>query len=150
MRGDGSLRQQNLFDVFDRLPEGADKTDFYRHEQNWSNRMILGDSLQVMASLAEQVKAFRDTWRDGIHSYLTYPTGSDRATTPTASPAGFATDYDEQSFLVRHAYFLGAGDPYAAIKTTLKAEIDPESWESLRSDTSRPFARPAGGRSRSR
>ena len=96
-----------------------DKTEFYRHEQNWSNRMILGDSLQVMASLAEreglrgkvqciyldppygikfnsnfqwsttsrdvkdgnvehitrepeQVKAFRDTWRDGIHSYLTY------------------------------------------------------------------------------
>lgn len=117
--GDGSPRQQNLFDVFDRLPEGADKTDFYRHDQNWSNRMILGDSLQVMASLAEreglrgqvqciyfdppygikfnsnfqwsttsrdvkdgksdhitrepeQVKAFRDTWRDGIHSYLTY------------------------------------------------------------------------------
>jgi adenine-specific DNA-methyltransferase len=56
------------------------------------------------------------------------------------------TDYDEQSFFVRHAYFLGAGDPYAALKTTLKAEIDPEAWESLRSDTSRPFARPAGGR----
>ena len=96
-----------------------DKTEFYQHDQNWSNRMILGDSLQVMASLAEreglrgkvqciyfdppygikfnsnfqwsttsrdvkdgkadhitrepeQVKAFRDTWRDGIHSYLTY------------------------------------------------------------------------------
>jgi len=56
------------------------------------------------------------------------------------------TDYDEQSFFVRHAYFLGAGDPYAALKTTLEAEIDPEAWESLRSDTSRPFARPAGGR----
>ena len=101
------------------MPEGADKTEFYQHDQNWSNRMILGDSLQVMASLAEreglrgkvqciyidppygikfnsnfqwsttsrdvkdgnadhitrepeQVKAFRDTWRDGIHSYLTY------------------------------------------------------------------------------
>ena len=96
-----------------------DRTEFYQHDQNWSNRMILGDSLQVMASLAEreglrgkvqciyldppygikfnsnfqwsttsrdvkdgkadhitrepeQVKAFRDTWRDGIHSYLTY------------------------------------------------------------------------------
>ena len=95
------------------------KTEFYQHDQNWSNRMILGDCLQVMASLAEreglrgkvqciyidppygikfnsnfqwsttsrdvkdgkadhitrepeQVKAFRDTWRDGIHSYLTY------------------------------------------------------------------------------
>ncbi len=108
-----------LFADFNGIPEGVDKTEFYRHDQNWSNRMILGDSLQVMASLAEreglrgkvqciyfdppygikfnsnfqwsttsrdvkdgkadhitrepeQVKAFRDTWRDGIHSYLTY------------------------------------------------------------------------------
>jgi adenine-specific DNA-methyltransferase len=111
--------QLNLFDDFNGFPENADKTDFYHHDQNWTNRMILGDSLQVMASLAEreglrgkvqciyidppygikfnsnfqwsttsrdvkdgkgdhitrepeQVKAFRDTWRDGIHSYLTY------------------------------------------------------------------------------
>src|SRR5271168_2366287 len=109
----------DLFADFNGIPKGADKTDFYQHDQNWSNRMILGDSLQVMASLAEreglrgkvqciyvdppygikfnsnfqwsttsrdvkdgnvghitrepeQVKAFRDTWRDGIHSYLTY------------------------------------------------------------------------------
>ena len=111
--------QFDLFADFNGVPEGVDKTEFYRHDQNWSNRMILGDSLQVMASLAEreglrgkvqciffdppygikfnsnfqwsttsrdvkdgnvghitrepeQVKAFRDTWRDGIHSYLTY------------------------------------------------------------------------------
>jgi len=111
--------QPDLFADFNGIPTGVDKTEFYRHEQNWSNRMILGDSLQVMASLAEreglrgkvqciyldppygikfnsnfqwsttsrdvkdgnvehitrepeQVKAFRDTWRDGIHSYLTY------------------------------------------------------------------------------
>lgn len=111
--------QTDLFADFNGIPKGADKTDFYQHDQNWSNRMILGDSLQVMASLAEreglrgkvqciyfdppygikfnsnfqwsttsrdvkdgnaghitrepeQVKAFRDTWRDGIHSYLTY------------------------------------------------------------------------------
>src|SRR5258707_1109041 len=109
----------DLFADFNGIPKGVDKTDFYQHDQNWSNRMILGDSLQVMASLAEreglrgkvqciyfdppygikfnsnfqwsttsrdvkdgnaahitrepeQVKAFRDTWRDGIHSYLTY------------------------------------------------------------------------------
>jgi adenine-specific DNA-methyltransferase len=109
----------DLFADFNGIPKGADKTEFYAHDQNWSNRMILGDSLQVMASLAEreglrgrvqciyfdppygikfnsnfqwsttsrdvkdgkadhitrepeQVKAFRDTWRDGIHSYLTY------------------------------------------------------------------------------
>ena len=111
--------QTELFADFNGMPKGADKTEFYAHDQNWSNRMILGDSLQVMASLAEreglrgkvqciyfdppygikfnsnfqwsttsrdvkdgnaghitrepeQVKAFRDTWRDGIHSYLTY------------------------------------------------------------------------------
>ncbi len=109
----------DLFADFNGLPKDVDKTEFYRHDQNWSNRMILGDSLQVMASLAEreglrgkvqciyvdppygirfnsnfqwsttsrdvkdgnlaqitrepeQVKAFRDTWRDGIHSYLGY------------------------------------------------------------------------------
>jgi len=114
----GREYQHDLFHVFNGAPEGADRTDFYQHDQNWSNRMILGDSLQVMASLAEreglrgkvqciyfdppygikfnsnfqwsttsrdvkdgkvdhitrepeQVKAFRDTWRDGIHSYLT-------------------------------------------------------------------------------
>ncbi len=109
----------DLFTDFNGIPKGADKTEFYQHDQNWTNRIILGDSLQVMASLAEreglrgkvqciyfdppygikfnsnfqwsttsrdvkdgkadhitrepeQVKAFRDTWRDGIHSYLTY------------------------------------------------------------------------------
>ncbi len=111
--------QIDLFADFNGVAESADRTDFYQHDQNWTNRMILGDSLQVMASLAEreglrgkvqciyidppygikfnsnfqwstttrdvkdgnaghitrepeQVKAFRDTWRDGIHSYLTY------------------------------------------------------------------------------
>ncbi|MFM7010403.1 MAG: site-specific DNA-methyltransferase, partial [Betaproteobacteria bacterium] len=104
---------------FNGLPDDDAKTEFYAHDQHWSNRMILGDSLQVMASLAEReglrgkvqciyfdppygikfnsnfqwsttnrdvkdgnadhitrepemVKAFRDTWKDGIHSYLAY------------------------------------------------------------------------------
>ena len=56
------------------------------------------------------------------------------------------TDYDSESFFVRHAYFLGANDPYKALKTTLKAEIDADAWATLRSDTSRPFPRPASGR----
>ena len=111
--------QLDLFGDFNGLPKDATATEFYQHDANWTNRMILGDSLQVMASLAEreglrgkvqciyldppygikfnsnfqwsttsrdvkdgdkkqitrepeQVKAFRDTWRDGIHSYLTY------------------------------------------------------------------------------
>ncbi len=109
----------DLFGDFNGLPDRKAATEFYQHQANWTNRMILGDSLQVMASLAEreglrgqvqciyldppygikfnsnfqwsttsrdvkdgkadhitrepeQVKAFRDTWRDGIHSYLTY------------------------------------------------------------------------------
>ena len=56
------------------------------------------------------------------------------------------TDYDEESFFVRHAYFLGARDPYKSLKTSLKAEIDKEAWASLRRARSRPFARPRTGR----
>ena len=56
------------------------------------------------------------------------------------------TDYNEESFFVRHAYFLGAGDPYKALKITLKAEINEDAWSTLRSDTSRPFNRPSSGR----
>ena len=117
--GEEPEAQAGLFDDFNGLPSPEARTEFYQHEANWSNRMILGDALQVMASLAnreglrgkvqciyidppygikfnsnfqwsttsrdvkdgkadhitrepEQVKAFRDTWRDGIHSYLSY------------------------------------------------------------------------------
>ena len=56
------------------------------------------------------------------------------------------TDYNEESFFVRHAYFLGANDPYKALKTTLKAEIDEEAWATLNSDISRPFPKPTSGR----
>ena len=56
------------------------------------------------------------------------------------------TSYNEESFFVRHAYFLGANDPYKALKTTLKAEINAQAWDSLHSDTSRPFTKPRGGR----
>ena len=56
------------------------------------------------------------------------------------------TDYDEESFFVRHAYFLGANDPYKALKTSLKAEIDEVAWATLYRDISRPFARPTAGR----
>jgi adenine-specific DNA-methyltransferase len=56
------------------------------------------------------------------------------------------TDYNEECFFVRHAYFLGQNDPYGALKTTLKAEIDADAWATLNSDTSRPFAKPKSGR----
>jgi len=112
--------QLNLFADFNGGPEAFDeKVEFYAHDQNWANRLILGDSLLVMASLAEkeglrgkvqmiyldppygikfgsnwqvstrkrdvkdgkaedatrqpeQIRAFRDTWKLGIHSYLAY------------------------------------------------------------------------------
>ena len=111
--------QFDMFADFNGLPDAEAATEFYQHDQHWSNRMISGDSLSVMASLAEreglrgqvqciyfdppygikfnsnfqwsttsrdvkdgdkthvtrepeQVRAFRDTWKDGIHSYLTY------------------------------------------------------------------------------
>ena len=56
------------------------------------------------------------------------------------------TDYNEERIFVRHAYFLGANDPYSALKTTLKAEINEEAWATLNSDTSRPFSKPKSGR----
>jgi adenine-specific DNA-methyltransferase len=56
------------------------------------------------------------------------------------------TDYNGESFFVRHAYFLGQNDPYTSLKTTLKAEINPEAWSTLHSDTSRPFDKPKTGR----
>ena len=56
------------------------------------------------------------------------------------------TDYDEESFFVRHAYFLGANDPYKSLKTALRAEIDEAAWATLYRDVSRPFDRPRSGR----
>lgn len=74
-------------------------------------------------------------------------TGEVRSDDPDTIACWFIdTDYNEESFFVRHAYFLGAGDPYKSLKTTLKAEIDAEAWASLHSATSRPFPRPESGR----
>ena len=74
-------------------------------------------------------------------------TGEVRSDGPDGIACWFVdTDYNEESFFVRQAYFLGANDPYKALKTTLKAEIDEEGWASLHSDTSRPFDKPKSGR----
>jgi adenine-specific DNA-methyltransferase len=163
--------QIDLFADFNGVAEGADRTDFYQHDQNWTNRMILGDSLQVMASLAEreglrgkvqciyidppygikfnsnfqwsttsrnvkdgnaahitrepeQVKAFRDTWRDGIHSYLTYL--RDRLTVArdllTESGSVFVQIGDENVHLVRslmdEVFGLDNAAPTIDFKTT--------------------------------
>ncbi|WP_292515309.1 site-specific DNA-methyltransferase [Mesorhizobium sp.] len=74
-------------------------------------------------------------------------TGDIRSTDTKGIAAWFIdTDYNEESFFVRHAYFLGANDPYKLLKTALKAEIDEDAWSTLYSDTSRPFPRPKTGR----
>jgi adenine-specific DNA-methyltransferase len=74
-------------------------------------------------------------------------TGEVRSDGPEGLACWFIdTDYNQESFFVRHAYFLGANDPYKSLKTTLKAEIDEDAWESLHSDTSRPFDKPESGR----
>ena len=74
-------------------------------------------------------------------------TGGVRSDGPNGIACWFIdTDYNEESFFIRHAYFLGAGDPYGALKTTLKAEINERAWATLNSDTSRPFDRPKSGR----
>ncbi len=74
-------------------------------------------------------------------------TGEVRSDGPDGIACWFVdTDYNGENFFVRQAYFLGANDPYKALKTTLKAEIDADAWASLRSDTSRPFDKPSSGR----
>ena len=74
-------------------------------------------------------------------------TGEVRSDGPDGIACWFIdTDYNEEAFFVRQAYFLGANDPYKSLKTTLKAEIDEEAWASLNSDTSRPFKKPSSKR----
>lgn len=74
-------------------------------------------------------------------------TGDIRSSDTAGIAAWFIdTNYNEESFFVRHAYFLGANDPYKSLKTALQAEIDADAWATLYSDTSRPFERPESGR----
>jgi adenine-specific DNA-methyltransferase len=74
-------------------------------------------------------------------------TGEVRSDEPDNIASWFIdSDYNGESFFVRQAYFLGQNDPYKSLKTSLKAEIDIEAWESLNSDTSVPFAKPSTGR----
>jgi adenine-specific DNA-methyltransferase len=74
-------------------------------------------------------------------------TGEVRSDGPDGIACWFVdTDYNEESFFVRQAYFLGAGDPCGALRTTLKAEIDEAAWATLHRDVSRPFDKPRSGR----
>ncbi len=121
------------------------------------SRVILDNQLEQTGDVGFVVKAHLSMIEDSLVSEAAHPpiprrtesllecvtAKSDRTYLPT--DAGI----DENGWLVPallHAYFLGANDPYSALKTTLKAEIDPEAWASLHSDTSRPFQRPTKGR----
>jgi adenine-specific DNA-methyltransferase len=74
-------------------------------------------------------------------------TGEVRSDEPDTIACWFIdSDYNGESFFVRQAYFLGQNDPYKSLKTSLKAEIDSDAWESLNSDISVPFAKPSTGR----
>ncbi len=162
--------QIDLFANFNGLPSEAAKTEFYQHDAHWANRMILGDSLQVMASLAEreglrgkvqciyidppygikfnsnfqwsttsrdvkdgnvdhitrepeQVKAFRDTWRDGIHCYLTYL--RDRLTVArdllTDSGSIFVQIGDENMHLVRSSWMRYSESGISSVRSRSRA-----------------------------
>jgi adenine-specific DNA-methyltransferase len=56
------------------------------------------------------------------------------------------TNYNEESFFVRHCYFTGGNDPYAKLKRALKADIDEDAWSSMYSTVSRPFPKPTTGK----
>ncbi len=74
-------------------------------------------------------------------------TGEVRSDEPATIACWFIdSDYNGESFFVRQAYFLGQNDPYKSLKTSLKAEIDSDAWESLNSDTSVAFGKPSTGR----
>lgn len=74
-------------------------------------------------------------------------TGAVKSSSPDEIACWFIdTNYNGESFFVRHAYFLGANDPYKALKTSLKAEINKDVWETLKSSVSRPFEKPETGK----
>ena len=56
------------------------------------------------------------------------------------------TNYNEESFFVRHCYFTGGNDPYKRLKVALKADIDADAWASMNSTESRPFDKPDTGK----
>ena len=176
--------QTDLFSDFNGLPSEEAKTEFYKHDANWSNRMILGDSLQVMASLAEregmrgkvqciyidppygirfnsnfqwsttsrdvrdgnpnhitrepeQVKAYRDHWRDGVHSYLSYL--RDRLTAArdllTESGSVFVQIGDENVHRVRAVMDEVFGeDNFVCLITFMKASAQTSNYLSSSSD----------------
>jgi adenine-specific DNA-methyltransferase len=164
----GTPAQTDLFGSFDRIADAETKLEFYEHAENWSNRMVLGDSLLVMNSLAEkeglrgrvqmiyfdppfgisfasnwqpttqsrivgeaardrswepeQIKAFRDTWKNGIHSYLAYWRDRLAVARDLLSPTGsiFVQIGDENVHRVRALLDEVFGSDNAVVTIVLK------------------------------
>ncbi len=149
-RGDGDLLDSGATAQTD--SGGTDRSSHGPGVRGWTD----AQRAQTVAALEGIAKAdFPLTLTTGHWSQVTvngvdvfHPnTGEVRSDGPEGIACWFIdTDYDQESFFVRHAYFLGAGDPYKSLKTTLKAEIDADAWATLNSATSRPFPRPESGR----
>ena len=156
--GDSERLSGGNGDPSDSGPEAGDvsaRTDFTASGTGRGDRTDAQRSQAIIAIEALNDDDFPLSLTTGHWSQVTihgvdvfHPnTGEVRSDGPEGIACWFVdTDYDEESFFVRHAYFLGANDPYKALKTTLKAEIDPDAWATLHSATSRPFPRPASGR----
>ena len=132
-----------------------------RHEVDYKRPALLGDELVARTWVGEVTAAtcerFCEVVRpaDGLvlaRSRTTWcvfdpATGDIRSGGTDSIAAWFIdTNYNEEGFFVRHAYFLGAQDPYKSLKVALRAEVDEDAWATLYRDTSRPFPRPDTGR----
>ena len=119
---------------------GAKDPDFWSARVNLDLRIILHGAGENVVLCYVDRHDDADQWAERRKLEFHPNTGEIRSDGPDGIACWFIdTDYNQESFFVRHAYFLGASDPYKSLKTTLKAEIDADAWATLNSDTSRPF-----------
>ncbi len=125
----GKDRPLDLFADFNGVElDPGKRTEFYQHDRHWTNRLILGVEVRG-------VDVFDPT------------TGEIRSSGPDDIACWFIdTDYNGESFFVRHAYFLGGQEPYEKLKRALRAEIDEAEWSKLYSAKSVPFEAPRKGK----
>ena len=108
-----------------------------------------GNLFTVFGEPDLEVSRLGEQWKVEVRGVDVYdPTSGEVRSNSTSEIALWMidTDYDGESFFVRHAYFLGDNDPYKSLRTALKAEIDPDAWASLYRAESVPFDTPSTGR----
>ena len=137
----------NLFMVFGepdielRRVETTDGTDFTDHTE--------GKKAKSKSSASATHSPSASSWQVEIKGVDVYDptTGEIRSHSTDDIACWFIdTDYDGESFFVRHAYFTGAEQPYDKLKRALKADIDEAAWSALYSTTSQPFPKPKSGK----